>query len=107
VDEFDAAHHLMGAGVCETPHGHTYKVEACARLDKAQGGQLQQGLRALCQAWHRKDLNTLMEYPSAENMAQAAFKRLRQEQPGLVWLRLWEGHGKWAEAHQDDLTLEA
>jgi len=106
VDQFEAAHHLVGAGVCEKPHGHTYKVEACARLGRAEGELLRLGLRSVCQDWDRKDLNTLMEYPSAENMAQAAFFKLQKAVPGLLWLRIWEGHGKWAEAHVDDPTLK-
>ncbi len=107
IDQFDAAHHLVGAGLCEKPHGHTYKVEACARGGRGQGEALQAALRGFCAGWHHKDLNTLMEYPSAENMVQAAFGQLRRELPGLVWLRIWEGHGKWAEANQDDPSLEA
>jgi 6-pyruvoyltetrahydropterin/6-carboxytetrahydropterin synthase len=106
TDQFNAAHHLVGAGICEKPHGHTYKVEACARLQAGQGALLSQALRRFCVGWHNQDLNSIMEYPSAENLAQWGFDRMRAELPGLVWLRIWEGHGKWAEANQEDPFLE-
>jgi 6-pyruvoyltetrahydropterin/6-carboxytetrahydropterin synthase len=105
--QFDSAHHLVGAGICEQTHGHTYAVEACVRLEQGQAEAFEAGLKALLKGYDRRDLNTLMPYPSAENLAEALFLSLKASWPGLVWLRVFEGHGKWAEAHCDDPFLQA
>lgn len=105
--QFEAAHHLVGAGLCEQTHGHTYDVEAVAEVDPARADAFRDAVRGACRAWDHSDLNRMMEYPSAENLAAGLFVVVRRDWPGLVSVRVYEGLGKWAEANADDPTFKA
>jgi 6-pyruvoyltetrahydropterin/6-carboxytetrahydropterin synthase len=102
-DYVDCAHHLVGGGLCEAVHGHTYKVEVVAQGPCADGQPLDwPGLRGrvriLLEQYDHRDLNELFEIPTCENFCQALFDALKIGMPGLQSVRVWEGHGKWAEA---------
>ena len=93
------AHHLVGAGACERPHGHTYVVEVMAH-----GAGLPLGLERLgmvvgdvLKLYDHRDLNEFFETPTCEIFCQAIFNELGRELPGLCLVRVWEGHAKWAE----------
>ena len=55
--------------------------------------------------YDHKDLSTLYDVPSCENVCLALFRDIRKELPGLYSVRLWEGHNKWAEAALQDASL--
>lgn len=96
----DCAHHLVGAGICEQPHGHTYQVEAQWKGLGTQGErkQAQSALQTALARFDHQDLNAYFDFPSAENLALELSRMLESKAPGLQWVRVWEGFGSWAEA---------
>ena len=101
----DCAHHLMGAGICEQPHGHTYQVEVqltglgpTDSRDRAQSA-----LKTALGRFDHQDLNRHFDFPSAENLAIELARILEGLEPGIQWVRVWEGFGSWAEATLSDL----
>ena len=60
--------------------------------------------RAMAKYDH-KDLSTIFEVPSCENVCLGLFKDIQKELPRLQSVRLWEGHNKWAEASVQDASL--
>ncbi len=101
----DCAHRLEGAGICERPHGHTYRVEAVLEATLGRDTDLEalrrRFIRGLDQLDH-SDLNDRMPYPSCENFCSLLFGVLKADFPGLARLKVWEGEGKWAEVRVDD-----
>lgn len=97
IARIDCAHHLVGGGLCEAVHGHTYQVEVVA----SGAGLGLQGLQALVESYlepfDHQDLNGLFETPTCEHFSQEVFDGLQQQLPGLCSVKIWEGHGKWAE----------
>jgi 6-pyruvoyltetrahydropterin/6-carboxytetrahydropterin synthase len=98
----DCAHHLVGAGACEELHGHTYTVEAMAYGPCGDGRPLDlERLRMIVDGrlrlYDHRDLNDFFDMPTCEIFCQTIFNRLKRDLPGLCLLRVWEGHGKWAE----------
>lgn len=99
----DAAHALRGAGICEQPHGHTYRVEAVFRaLLRAQG---QAALDRELKSFDHHDLNQAFEFASCEHFCLDLAHRIEKAAPGALWsLKVWEGEGKWAEARRPDFA---
>ena len=96
----DCAHHLQGAGICEQPHGHTYKVEAQWQGTGIMGESAlaAAALNTALARFDHQDLNRHFDFPSAENLALELARMLEEKAPGLDWVRVWEGFGSWAEA---------
>ena len=96
----DCAHHLVGAGICEQVHGHTYRVEAQWESHGVEGERLraEKALEEALGRFDHQDLNLHFEFPSAENIAQALALQLEAEAPGLDWVKIWEGAECWAQA---------
>lgn len=96
---FEAAHRLPDhPGKCRRPHGHSYRlVVAVDRpIDPSSGlaidfGELKAVVReAIVQDVDHRDLNDIMDNPTAENLAVWAWNRLTRVLPGLVEIELHE-----------------
>lgn len=101
---FDAAHHLpKHKGKCESMHGHTYKFEVVLKGKPGKDGMVMDFLeikravesRVLSKLDH-KNLNDLLEVPTAENIVMWIFTQLRKELP-VESVKLWEGKNSWVE----------
>jgi 6-pyruvoyltetrahydropterin/6-carboxytetrahydropterin synthase len=102
VEYIDCAHHLPDHGKCGSQHGHTYKVELQVEGEPMEGmlidfADLKRAVREVLSRYDHGDWNDFLEYPSVENICQA----LAQDLSGAIdfpfTLRVWEGHGKWAQ----------
>lgn len=101
---FDASHHLPDyRGKCERVHGHTYRLEIVVEGEQKEGGMVidfnelkEIVVREVWDKLDHTDLNEIMENPTAENIADWIFDRLKKKIP-LCCVRLWEGEGKWVE----------
>jgi 6-pyruvoyltetrahydropterin/6-carboxytetrahydropterin synthase len=106
-DHMDCAHSVKALDGCDVTHGHTYKVEVVVEGDLKDGmvidfKALREAAKRGMAKYDHKDLSTILEIPSCENLCQALFKDLKRELPGLRTVRCWEGYNKWAEAGVGD-----
>src|SRR5215510_9618213 len=98
----DCAHFLPGHPKCGLLHGHTYKVEVTVE-GKVTGGMvidfadLKQAVREALGLYDHRSWNDFLAYPSVENICQLLSEKLKQSVAFPFTLRVWEGHGKWAE----------
>jgi 6-pyruvoyltetrahydropterin/6-carboxytetrahydropterin synthase len=103
VSEYiDCAHFLPGHPKCGSLHGHTYKVEIAIQGEARNGmvvdfADLKQSLREVLGQYDHRNFNDFLEYPSVENICELLSNKLKQKLPFTFTLRVWEGHGKWAE----------
>jgi 6-pyruvoyltetrahydropterin/6-carboxytetrahydropterin synthase len=102
---FEAAHRLAWhPGRCRNLHGHSY------RLDVTVGGPIDDnGVvvdfdrlkeivdRELVSRWDHRDLNEVIDNPTAELLAQEAWKVLAGAGLPLATLRLWETSNSWVD----------
>ncbi len=126
--EFDAAHRLLHyGGKCESPHGHTFKVEVFlrgeslnekgflvdfAQLKKQMGDWIEahwdhafllnskdeELVGALSKVEPRKLYLFPGENPSTEVMAKHLFEEARKMYGKLIWkVRIWESPRQYAE----------
>jgi len=103
---FDAAHYIVDdkGSPCEELHGHTYTLSVVVEGPVKKDGMVVDfrdikkivNEKVMSQLDH-KDLNKVMENPTAENIAQWIFEKLKPHM-NVVSVRVWEGSGKWAEA---------
>ena len=105
--EFDAAHRLPGYdGKCARVHGHTYEVEVVVEgpVDEKTGFlmdfyDLKEALRSVLEELDHRDLNEILDNPTAECIAdhiRAGLEAVLLATPAaLVSVKLWEGKGKW------------
>jgi 6-pyruvoyltetrahydropterin/6-carboxytetrahydropterin synthase len=105
--EFDAAHRLPGYdGKCARVHGHTYEVEVVVEgpVDEKTGFlmdfyDLKESLRSVLVELDHRDLNEILDNPTAECIAERIRAGLEEQLLGsnaaLVSVKLWEGKGKW------------
>jgi 6-pyruvoyltetrahydropterin/6-carboxytetrahydropterin synthase len=107
IARIDCAHHLVGGGLCEAVHGHTYKVEVVASGPGLGLQGLQAHVERYLEPFDHKDLNELFETPTCEHFSQAVFDGLHRQLPGLRSVKIWEGHGKWAEVRSPSLNGSA
>ena len=122
-ESFNAAHQLFDPGLsdeenrrlfgkCTNLHGHNYVLEVvvAGEVDRATGYVLDLKLlsdvigRQVIRDVDHRNLNTDVPWlkgrvPTAENLAQAFWERLRPELPdGLLRsVRVWETDKNWAE----------
>jgi 6-pyruvoyltetrahydropterin/6-carboxytetrahydropterin synthase len=97
--DFDSAHRLPRYdGPCVRLHGHRYRlrVTITGPVDPKTGMVMDFGAlkriveeRVLSVVDHR-DLNGLLENPTAENMVVLFYEKLEGALPGLKELKLWE-----------------
>ena len=104
---FEAAHYLpMYSGECRRLHGHTYTVIVEVE-GKPKNGMvldfktLRQKIKGIISNLDHYDLNTMIDYPTAENIATWIFKRLKEELPDLYKVRVYEGLNNYAEVYRD------
>ncbi len=102
---FEAAHRLpWHPGKCAGLHGHSY------RLDVTVAGPLDDnGIvmdfddlhavvhRQVIDQWDHSDLNTVLDNPTAELLANRAWDLLAEAGIPLVGIRLWETPQSWVE----------
>jgi len=99
---FEAAHHLpRHPGKCVNPHGHSYRFQLTLDLpvDPDTGmtmdfGDIEAAVksRILDRCDHR-DMNDIMDNPTAENIVVWIWRQLHEGVPGLSSVELWEIEG--------------
>lgn len=102
TDYVDCAHFLPGHAKCGQIHGHTYKVEVTIEGENKGGmvvdfADLKAQLRAVLGRFDHKNWNDVLDYPSVENICSLLHGELRQRIAFPFTIRVFEGHGKWAE----------
>jgi len=102
TEYMDCAHFLPGHPKCGPPHGHTYKVEVTIEGDPRgrmiiDFADLKQAVRDVLSHYDHRSWNDFLEYPSVENICELLSQRLKERLGFPLTLRVWEGHGKWAE----------
>jgi len=102
TEYIDCAHHLPGHQKCGRLHGHTYKVDVIIEGEKKQGmvmdfAELKSAVRAVLAQYDHRSLNDFLDYPSVENICELLAETIRAKLPFSFTLRVWEGHGKYAE----------
>ena len=102
TEYMDCAHFLPGHPKCGTLHGHTYQVDLTVQGEIKDGmvidfADLKQVLREVVSHYDHRSLNDFLEYPSVENICQLLSSKVENRIAFPFILRVWEGHGKWAE----------
>jgi 6-pyruvoyltetrahydropterin/6-carboxytetrahydropterin synthase len=102
TEYIDCAHFLPGHPKCGSLHGHTYKVEITIEGETRNGmvvdfADLKQSVRETLGQYDHRNFNDFLEYPSVENICDLLSSKLKLKLPFTFTLRVWEGHGKWAE----------
>ena len=96
---FESAHHLpRHPGKCREPHGHSYRLEVSVDrpVDPVSGlaidfSDLKEIVRReVVDRFDHKDLNAIVENPSAELLAVWIWEKLAGTLPGLVEVELHE-----------------
>lgn len=100
---FSAAHHLTQyKGVCERPHGHTYRLAVTVEGPIRKNGlvidfvELKKIVEEkIISKLDHEDLNNIFKNPSAENIAMWIWKQLKnsfkKHKVKLDEIKLWEG----------------
>lgn len=102
TEYIDCAHYLPGHPKCGALHGHTYKVEITIE-GEIKGGMvidfadLKQIARDILLEYDHRSWNNFLDYPSVENICTLLHEKLKTRLSFPFTLRVWEGHGKWAE----------
>jgi len=98
----DCAHFLPGHAKCGQIHGHTYKVEVIIEGENSSGmivdfNELRGQTREVLQRYDHGNWNDVLAFPSVENICQLLSQQLKERIAFPFVIRVWEGHGKWAE----------
>ncbi len=102
TEYIDCAHFLPGHPKCGQIHGHTYKVEVIIE-GEASGGMvldfndLKAQTRTVLQQYDHRNWNDFLPFPSVENICELLSRQLKERLRFPFLIRVWEGHGKWAE----------
>jgi len=102
IEYIDCAHFLPEHPKCGKVHGHTYKIEVVVQGEPKDGmlldfRDLKTQVREVLATYDHGHWNDVMEYPSVENICQLLHTRLQARLAFEFTLRVFEGHGKWAE----------
>jgi 6-pyruvoyltetrahydropterin/6-carboxytetrahydropterin synthase len=102
IEYIDCAHFLPGHQKCGSLHGHTYKIEVVIEGENKSGmiidfADLKNSLRETLSLYDHKSFNDFLDYPSVENICELIKGKLLERMRFPFTLRVWEGHGKWAE----------
>ena len=101
-ETFDAAHCLRDyPGSCQRLHGHTYRVQVTYRADRlSETGvaidfrHVKEILHATLDYMDHQYINELPEFsiqnPTAENIARFVYERLKEHNPQLHRVSVWE-----------------
>jgi 6-pyruvoyltetrahydropterin/6-carboxytetrahydropterin synthase len=98
----DCAHFLNGHPKCGRIHGHTYRVDVTIEGEKKDGmvvdfAELRDTVRRVLAPYDHRSWNDVLDYPSVENICELLSRNLNETLPFPFVIRVWEGHGKWAE----------
>jgi 6-pyruvoyltetrahydropterin/6-carboxytetrahydropterin synthase len=98
----DCAHFLPQHPKCGQIHGHTYKIEVIIEGHKSGGmlvdfKDLREATRGVLHRYDHHNWNDFLDYPSVENICELLATQLRGQLSFPFTIRVWEGHGKWAE----------
>ena len=104
---FEAAHRLPIEGhKCSGVHGHSYTVEVYLKSNTLDVNGMVKDFGDISRAWktlkdnydHQNLNNTMVETPTAENIAKSVFSSLNLEFPDLIGkVRVRETADCWAE----------
>ncbi len=112
---FSAAHHLTAyKGICERPHGHTYRLAVTVEGPVCKDGLVADFAvlkkvvekKVLSKLDHR-DLNKIFKNPSAENIVLWIWKQLKniggltKRKIELDEIKLWEGDNTYVSYEGD------
>ena len=102
TDTIDCAHTLPGHPKCGQLHGHTYRVEVVVEGEMKDGmvldfADLKARLRTVLARYDHRHLNDFMDLPTVENICERLAGEVAERVPIPFSLRVYEGHGKWAE----------
>ena len=98
---FSAAHSLEGHPKCGRVHGHNYKVEVCVRTRIAHPlnidfYDIDRHMKAIIRMLDHRDLNEIIEYPTAENICEFIYQRLKPFFD-IEYVKVWENDRSFAE----------
>ena len=111
---YDAAHLLRDyEGKCARLHGHRYVVEVALQASEVgkkgmafDFGDLKRHLKELAERFDHENLNEIHPFTeiesTAENQARFFFDEMKKRLPvqladGLLYARVWESPGQWAQ----------
>ncbi len=102
TEYIDCAHFLPGHPKCGALHGHTYRVELTVEGRVRNGmvldfADLKHAVRESLSQYDHRSWNDFLDYPSVENICELVRNKLKDALRFPFTLRIWEGHGKWAE----------
>jgi 6-pyruvoyltetrahydropterin/6-carboxytetrahydropterin synthase len=102
TEHIDCAHLLPGHAKCGQLHGHTYTIEVVIEGEKSGGmvldfAELRAAIRGVLQRYDHRNWNDVLEFPSVENICELLARELREALSFPFSVRVYEGHGKWAE----------
>ncbi|MBN1786540.1 MAG: 6-carboxytetrahydropterin synthase [Candidatus Methanofastidiosa archaeon] len=100
--EVSAAHHLNlnYESKCSKTHGHNYLVEVWIYGELNENGMIMDfsDIKDVVYRYDHKDLNNLLENPTAENIAIDILEGLRSPNLWRLRVRVWEDRDSYAEA---------
>ena len=102
---FEAAHRLAWhPGKCRNLHGHSYRLDVSVEGPLDANGvvldfdTLQDVVRTeVIDVWDHRDLNEVIDNPTAELLAHRAWDLLSDAGLELAALRLWETADSWVD----------
>ena len=102
TDNVDCAHFLPGHPKCGQLHGHTYQVDVSIEGDHGGGmlldfADLKKTVHEVLAEYDHKDWNAFLKYPTVENICSLLHGQLKTRLAFPFTIRVFEGHGKWAE----------
>ena len=102
TEYIDCAHYLPSHDKCGRLHGHTYTIDVIIEGEKKGGmvvdfADLKRTVNNILAEYDHRSLNDFLEYPSVENICELLSEKLKERLRFPFTLRVWEGHGKWAE----------
>jgi 6-pyruvoyltetrahydropterin/6-carboxytetrahydropterin synthase len=102
TEYIDCAHHLPGHAKCGSLHGHTYKIDVVIEGEKKGGmivdfADLKNAVKNVLAEYDHRSFNEFLDYPSVENICEMIGGKLLTQLPYAFTIRVWEGHGKYAE----------
>ena len=102
TEYIDCAHMLPGHEKCGRLHGHTYTIDVIIEGQKKEGmildfADLKKAVREVLAVYDHRSFNEFLDFPSVENICELIASKLQQHLPYSFTIRVWEGHGKFAE----------
>jgi 6-pyruvoyltetrahydropterin/6-carboxytetrahydropterin synthase len=102
---FEAAHRLVWhPGKCRNLHGHSYRLDVSVEGPLDTNGvvmdfdTLRDVVRTeVVDVWDHRDLNEVVDNPTAELLARRAWELLTGAGLDLAALRLWETTDSWVD----------